>query len=100
MLKKRNCLVATLLLLLTIAFFGAQSVLTTAMAQTQDQQIQTDAQAEAQAESEPEAQADADNPLELAEELDGVLDSQQVSGRFIPTEEISQDLGVSFPVDI
>ena len=27
-------------------------------------------------------------------------DEESSSGRFIPTEEISQDLGVSFPVDI
>jgi hypothetical protein len=27
-------------------------------------------------------------------------DSQERAGRFIPTEQISQDLGVSFPVDI
>ena len=29
-----------------------------------------------------------------------VEEERQSSGRFIPTEQISQDLGVSFPVDI
>jgi hypothetical protein len=29
-----------------------------------------------------------------------VEEKRQSSGRFIPTEQISQDLGVSFPVDI
>jgi hypothetical protein len=30
----------------------------------------------------------------------GVDEDEESAGRFIPTEEISQDLGVSFPVDI
>ncbi len=38
--------------------------------------------------------SDPDN-LEESEE-----DEEQSSSRFIPTEQISQDLGVSFPVDI
>ena len=42
---------------------------------------------EADAEAEEEAQEDA-------------LEDEESPGRFVPTEQISQDLGVSFPVDI
>ena len=74
------------------------------------------------AENQPQQQADADaeqrvldtevtsEELEAAENDELILsdpeDAEQVdeqdrgSSRFIPTEQISQDLGVSFPVDI
>ena len=65
----------------------------------------------------------AESPLEQAEENSGALvsgenestessdsataaaatepsDEEESPGRFVPTEQISQDLGVSFPVDI
>ena len=65
----------------------------------------------------------ADSPLEQTEENSGALVSDEIEsaessdsataaaatetsdeegspGRFVPTEQISQDLGVSFPVDI
>ena len=65
----------------------------------------------------------AESPLELTEENSGALvsdeiestessdsataaaatepsDEEESPGRFVPTEQISQDLGVSFPVDI
>lgn len=65
----------------------------------------------------------ADGPLEQTEENSGALvsdeiesadssdsataaaatetsDDEESPGRFVPTEQISQDLGVSFPVDI
>jgi hypothetical protein len=35
-----------------------------------------------------------------AEEQEDVEDSDPEEDRFIPTEQVSQDLGVSFPVDI
>tara|TARA_B110000858_G_scaffold198464_1_gene265353 strand:+ start:22722 stop:22988 length:267 start_codon:yes stop_codon:yes gene_type:complete len=38
--------------------------------------------------------------LVAAEILDTNEDEEESSVRFIPTEEISQDFGVSFPVDI
>lgn len=42
-----------------------------------------------------------DNDLILADiDADADQDDALRNGRFIPTEEISQDLGVSFPVDI
>ena len=65
----------------------------------------------------------AENPLEQTEENSGALvadeiesaensdsataaaatetsDEEESPGRFVPTEQISQDLGVSFPIDI
>lgn len=38
-------------------------------------------------------EADAGEPVEA-------LEDEESPGRFVPTEQISQDLGVSFPVDI
>ena len=69
------------------------------------------------------ASLSAESPLEQTEENSGVLvsdeigsaessdsateaaatetsDEEESPGRFVPTEQISQDLGVSFPVDI
>lgn len=45
------------------------------------------------------AQAEGDDlvPAEVTETNES---EEESSARFIPTEEISQDLGVSFPVDI
>lgn len=48
----------------------------------------------------PQAQTDQQIE-ELTEEQLANQDEEQTAGaRFIPTEQISQDLGVSFPVDI
>ncbi len=66
------------------------------------------AQAQAQAETETEAADSADSgqtssiaDVELFDpQSDEPLDPQQSGGRFIPTEQLSLDLGVSFPVDI
>ena len=69
------------------------------------------------------ASSAAESPLEQTEENSGALvsdeieraessdsataaaatetsDEEESPGRFVPTEQISQDLGVSFPVDI
>jgi len=55
------------------------------------------------------AQIEPDSSIETQEELGDLLaaeildtneDEEESSARFIPTEEISQDFGVSFPVDI
>ena len=43
---------------------------------------------------------DGGSDLIAAEILDTNEDEEESSVRFIPTEEISQDFGVSFPVDI
>ena len=65
------------------------------------------------AENNPQAVDDSGNNPELADsgdaepELEAAVDSDEAgaedeesSARFIPTEQISQDLGVSFPIDI
>jgi len=46
-------------------------------------------------------QPDPDNSVVLEEgAAEADEEDEDSPGRFIPTEEISQDLGVSFPVDI
>jgi hypothetical protein len=51
---------------------------------------------------EPEAAVPEQSDLILADiDADATADNEEAdTGRFIPTEEISQDLGVSFPIDI
>lgn len=75
-----------------------------AAVQGEDQeQGQGQEQAQNQTESEPAAE---DNTQDAAAQPLPDIDSQPIqpgarsSGRFIPSEQISQDLGVSFPVDI
>lgn len=61
------------------------------------------AQDEQEGSSDDGATADADIPdLDSGplEEVDQNNDNQDGTGRFIPSEQISQDLGVSFPADI
>jgi len=45
-------------------------------------------------------QQNVDQELIVAEEDQSIDGPEDSPGRFIPTEQISQDLGVSFPVDI
>lgn len=63
------------------------------------------------AEDETTSDAAGDLSIQPDEQADSEQDSEEVilsdeelegegPGRFIPTEQISQDLGVSFPVDI
>ena len=60
-----------------------------------------DLQEAIQAESDISIESQEDgSDLIVAKILDTNEDEEEFSGRFIPTEEISQDLGVSFPVDI
>ena len=63
----------------------------------QDVDLQEAAQVEP--DSSIEAQEDGGD-LIAAEISDTNEDEEESSVRFIPTEEISQDFGVSFPVDI
>ena len=44
--------------------------------------------------------ADAEQELILADIEKSSEAEEESAGRFIPTEQISQDLGVSFPIDI
>ena len=81
---------ALLTALLLTLLFGWQSLL-----------AQDTAQAEATEETAPQSEQQ-DEPQQ---EEDLILaeteaDEEESPDRFIPTEEISQDLGVSFPVDI
>ena len=51
----------------------------------------------------PEEPAAAENDEPVSDDEDAAeqeQDEERTSARFIPTEQISQDLGVSFPVDI
>lgn len=51
----------------------------------------------------PEEPAAAENDEPVSDDEDASeqeQDEERTSARFIPTEQISQDLGVSFPVDI
>ncbi len=58
-------------------------------------------QAQTDAEQEPEQEIfDEGSDLIAAEMTETNEVEEETSARFIPTEEISQDLGVSFPVDI
>ncbi|GJM13085.1 MAG: hypothetical protein DHS20C12_14880 [Pseudohongiella sp.] len=60
-----------------------------------------DQQDAAQASPEPNQELQEDEgSLIAAEVLETNDNEEETSARFIPTEEISQDLGVSFPVDI
>lgn len=60
-------------------------------AQQEVEQVESDSSIEPQ---------ESSSDLVAAEILDTNEDEEESSERFIPTEEISQDFGVSFPVDI
>ncbi|NKB34599.1 MAG: hypothetical protein GKR91_16015 [Pseudomonadales bacterium] len=69
---------------------------------SQTEETEQDAQAEQEVldtELTPEELAAAENN-ELILEDSEVDEEDSTNSRFIPTEQISQDLGVSFPVDI
>ncbi len=59
---------------------------------------------DAEAEEENSSAAQENSDQEVGESEDLILDEEELEDegprRFIPTEQISQDLGVSFPVDI
>lgn len=69
---------------------GSQFVLAQDTAQTEPTE-------ETAPQSEQQEGTQQEEDLILAE---SEADEEESPGRFIPTEEISQDLGVSFPVDI
>jgi len=88
------------LLLLSPPFMAAENG---AQAQTDSQdQASEELQASAAPESEDTGiPQGSDTELAVADEGDEVDTPEDEGGsRFIPTEQISQDLGVSFPVDI
>ena len=53
-----------------------------------------------QTESDISIESQEDSSDLIAAEILDTNEDEEPSGRFIPTEEISQDLGVSFPIDI
>jgi|APGre2960657505_1045072.scaffolds.fasta_scaffold00270_14 hypothetical protein len=96
------------LLLGTILFFSALIYgADNAPQQQADPQQQTDPNAgvitdDEKLQAAPIEQVEKENPeneLILAD-VDEPVNAEQGLHRFIPTEEISQDLGVSFPIDI
>ncbi len=103
----RRSLMSWLVRLLALAALGATLAMT-AQAQTgqaadqntdaaaaQGQQAGAAAAPEVEAEAEVEAEPD---PNAVAQ--DGQVPTGTSPGRFIPREQLSQDLGASFPVDI
>lgn len=89
-----RCLLAGLLL---VAGNAVAQVSGQPADQTEDTDQQQAAQqpADGQAATAPSAQDNNDG-----QQQQDAGDDQNPQGRFIPTEQISQDLGVSFPVDI
>tara|TARA_B100000900_G_scaffold381657_1_gene368270 strand:- start:376 stop:633 length:258 start_codon:yes stop_codon:yes gene_type:complete len=78
---------ATIILYYALVSFAAESQLE-----------QTEENSEAIVPSEVDGSASSDSVA--ADALTEPFDEEESPGRFVPTEQISQDLGVSFPVDI
>lgn len=96
--------IVTLLALLCLGLVANEDTRLHAQQQSQAQQ-QPAVEPEEEfkpAEIETPADAPEDTDLILADiDEDAAQDEDALrNGRFIPTEEISQDLGVSFPIDI
>ena len=83
-------------------FFALLSFCQFAIAAENDPRAQdVDPQEVVQAESDISIESQEDgSDLVAVEILDTNEEEEESSVRFIPTEEISQDFGVSFPVDI
>ena len=69
------------------------------MQDTDQSQVEADNSTQASPES-SQSDADESDDLIAAEITETNEVEEESSVRFIPTEEISQDLGVSFPIDI
>tara|TARA_B100001057_G_C22628377_1_gene863414 strand:- start:677 stop:934 length:258 start_codon:yes stop_codon:yes gene_type:complete len=78
---------ATIILYFTMVSFAAEN-----------QSEQTEENSEAIVSGEVDGSASSDSVAVDAEKEPS--DEEESPGRFVPTEQISQDLGVSFPVDI
>lgn len=92
MIKQFAALVFGLALLLSGALAVAQS--------SSDQDLSQTA-TDAAVDQEQETLAnDASEQDSTGQDVAQVEDEEESSGRFIPTEQLSQDLGASFPVDI
>ncbi len=67
----------------------------------QDQPDDQSTQVEVQEQTiDAEASENSENTAVDTESSDDSAAEEEAPGRFIPSEQISQDLGVSFPVDI
>ena len=78
---------AAIMLLYAVASFAAESPLE-----------QTEENSDALVSDEIESAEASDSATAAA--MTDPSDEEESPGRFVPTEQISQDLGVSFPVDI
>lgn len=76
-------------------FLTAALVMQTVRAQ-QDSAAASEQEAAIEVAQEDTGQLELDEP----EESEGSEEPEESEARFVPTEEISQDLGVAFPVDI
>lgn len=98
MLSTKNCLV---LLALTTVLSAANALHAQPDEETnagQGQEQQGQEEQNEQQEDISEEQAQSDLPDIDSQPIDA--SARQGAGRFIPSEQISQDSGVSFPVDI
>ena len=84
---KLRQIAAAIMLLYAVASFAAESPL---------EQTEEDSDALVSDEIESVEASDSATAAAMTEPSD----EEESPGRFVPTEQISQDLGVSFPVDI
>ncbi len=84
---KLRQIAAAIMLFYSVASFGAESPL---------EQTEENSDALVSDEIESAEASDSTTVAAMAEPSD----EEESPGRFVPTEQISQDLGVSFPVDI
>ncbi|MEC7997942.1 MAG: hypothetical protein VX166_09145 [Pseudomonadota bacterium] len=84
---KLRQIAAAIMLFYSVASFGAESPL---------EQTEENSDALGSDEIESAEASDSATVAAMAEPSD----EEESPGRFVPTEQISQDLGVSFPVDI
>lgn len=94
-----NKLLARLCIALMISIFSALTVAQSATDAAQGQDAVNEAASdEDQEELADAAQAEQDSSSQDVAQVEA--EEEDSSGRFIPTEQLSQDLGASFPVDI
>lgn len=106
----QRALMAWLIRVMTVLLLGAAfaSPVQAQTGQAADQNADPAAAAQGQqagAAATPEVEAEVDAEVEVEADPNAVTQDGQVPtgtspGRFIPREQLSQDLGASFPVDI
>lgn len=93
-LPKRLCLLMGFVTLLVCA---QHSVAQTGSAAVEDQSSATAGSAAITEEADAQAQQVQESAADITQVA---AEEEESPGRFIPTEQLSQDLGASFPVDI